>query len=202
MSLVQDHDIKMYCSGSPAIPVRHLIEKLEFFQDKLQSLQNQLRPIRLVSAASNQRHFFLTTEDRNFGYDLYRDQFEMIVKNNQPSDSQIYRCAVSHPQQRLFNLRLSIFNVLKYTEKSGCFDTMLKNVLITFLTKHQPELIDMIDPHSLSTREFIENVSYDINTTGEKNKAMMALTNFQRSDGQLFSASITNFETLFSFSFN
>ena len=79
---------------------------------------------------------------------------------------------------------------------------MLKNVLITFLTKHQPELIDMIDPHSLSTREFIENVSYDINTTGEKNKAMMALTNFQRSDGQLFSASITNFETLFSFSFN
>jgi len=76
---------------------------------------------------------------------------------------------------------------------------MLKNVLITFLTKHQPELIDMIDPHSLSTREFIENVSYDINTTGEKNKA---LTNFQRSVCQSFSASITTSKHYLVFSFN
>ena len=76
---------------------------------------------------------------------------------------------------------------------------MLKNVLVIFLTKHKPELMYMIEPHTLSTREFIGNLSYHINTTAEKTKAMMALTNFQRSVGQTFSASITNFETLFSF---
>ena len=128
----------------------------------------------------------------------------MIVKNNQPLDAQIFRCAVSHPQKKLFNLPLfnlplSILNVLKYAERLGCSDTMLKSVLVIFLTKHQPELTDMIDPHSLSTCEFIENVSYYINTTSEKNKAMLALTNFQRPVGQSFSASITNFEALFSF---
>ena len=76
---------------------------------------------------------------------------------------------------------------------------MLKTVLVIFLTKHKPELIDMIDPHTLSTREFIENLSFHIITTGEKTKAMMAPTNFHRSVGQTFSTSITNFEILFSF---
>ena len=84
----------------------------------------------------------------------------MVVKNNQPPDAQILRCAVNHPQQKLFNLPLSLLNVLKYTERIGCSNSMMKNLLIIFLTKHQPELVEMIDPHSLSTHEFLENVSY------------------------------------------
>ena len=107
-------------------------------------------------AASNQKDYFFSSEDQNFGYDPYQDRFIKIIKNNQPSDAQIYRCAVSHPGQKLFNLPLSILNVLKFTEKLGSSDSMLKTVLIIFLTKNKPELIDMIDPHTLSTRDFIE----------------------------------------------
>ena len=73
-------------------------------QNELNSLQKQLTPIVLISAASNQRHFFLTSEDCNMGYNPYKDAFEMVVKNNHPSDTQILRCAVHHPQQKLFNL--------------------------------------------------------------------------------------------------
>ena len=94
------------------------------------------------------------------GYNPYKDKFEMVVKNNQPPDAQILRCAVNHPQQKLFNLPLSLLYVLKYSERVGCSNSMLKNLLIIFLSKHQPELVEMIDPHSLSTREFLKNVSY------------------------------------------
>ena len=70
---------------------------------------------------------------------------------------------------------------------------------IIFLTKHQPELVDTIDPYSLSTREFLKNVSYRIKTAGEKTRALHALKKFTRPVGQSFSASITNFEALLSF---
>ena len=76
---------------------------------------------------------------------------------------------------------------------------MLKTVLIVFLQNYQPSLVDTIDPHSLSTREFLENVSYHINTAGEKTRALQALKKITRSLGQSFSAAITNFEALFSF---
>ena len=76
---------------------------------------------------------------------------------------------------------------------------MLKTVLIIFLQKYQPALVDTIDPHSLSTREFLENVSYHINTAGQKTRALQALKKFTRPVGQSFSAAITNFEALLSF---
>ena len=52
---------------------------------------------------------------------------------------------------------------------------MLKTVLIIFLQRYQPLLVDAIDPHSLTTREFLENISYNINTSGEKIRALQAL---------------------------
>ena len=61
---------------------RNYDNRMTHLQAEILNLQNQLQPIELVSAASNQRHFFLTNEDHNFGYDPYRDRFEMIVKNN------------------------------------------------------------------------------------------------------------------------
>ena len=84
-----------------------------------------------------------------WGYNPYKDQFEMVVNNNQPPEHQILRCAVHHPKQKLFNLPLSLLNVLKYSERVGCSNSMLKTLLIIFLTKHQPELVETIDPHSL-----------------------------------------------------
>ena len=93
----------------------------------------------------------------------------MVVKNNQPPEHQILWCAVHHPKQKLFNLPLSLLNVLKYSVRVGCSNSMLKTVLIIFLTKH-----------SLSTREFFENVSYHINTVGEKTRALQALKKFTR----------------------
>ena len=92
-------------------------ERHQLLQNELTSLNKQLHPITLLSAASNQRHFFLTSEDCNMGYNPYKDQFEMVVKNNKPPEPQILRCAVHHPQQKLFNLPLSLLNVLKYSER-------------------------------------------------------------------------------------
>ena len=71
-------------------------ERHRQLQNELASLQKHPNPITLLSAASNQRHFFLTSEDCNMGYNPYKDMFEMVVKNNQPSDTQILRCAVHH----------------------------------------------------------------------------------------------------------
>lgn len=76
---------------------------------------------------------------------------------------------------------------------------MMKTILIIFLQKHQPLLVDSIDPHSLTTREFLENITDNINTSGEKIKALQALKKFTRIVGQSFFSSITNFEALFSF---
>ena len=133
------------------------------------------------------------------GYNPYKDAFQMVVKNNQPSDTQILRCAVHHPQQKLFNLPLSLLNVLKYAERIGCSDAMLKTILIIFLQKYQPLLVDSVDPHSLTTKEFLENITYNINTSSEKIRALQALKKFTSTVSQSFSASITNFEALFSF---
>ena len=191
--------IVLLASNANATEERLYRDIFENVQNAIVGLYNQLQPVNLVSVASNQKHYFITAEDCNYGYNPYQDKFVHIVKNHQPSDAQIFRCAVSHQGQRLFNLPLSILNVLKFTEALGCSGTMLKNVLITFLNKHQPELIDDVDPHTLSTRCSLENISYHINTSAEKSKATTALTNFQRSMGQPFSAAITYFETLFTF---
>ena len=148
-------EIDMLCSQKQSLAESYNTERRLYedrhrqLQHDLASLQKQLTPITLLSAASNQRHFFLTSEDCNMGYNLYKDMFEMVVKNNQPSDTQILRCAMHHPQQKLFNLPLSLLNVLKYSERVGCSNSMLKTLLIIFLTKHQPELVETIDPHSL-----------------------------------------------------
>ena len=168
-------------------------------KNELISLQQQLSPILLVSSASNQRHFFLTSEDCNMGYNPYTDQFEMVIKTSQPQEPHILRCAAHHPQQKLFNLPLSLLNLLNYADRIGCSDAMLKTILIIFLQKHQPLLVDSVDPHSLTTREFLQNITFNINTTGEKLKALQALKKFTRNVGQSFSASVTNFEALFSF---
>ena len=42
-------------------------ERHQLLQNELTSLKNQLQPISLLSGASNQRLFFLTSEDRNMG---------------------------------------------------------------------------------------------------------------------------------------
>ena len=78
--------------------LKHYEDRHRQLQNELASLQKQLNPISLLSAASNQRHFFLTSEDFNMGYNPYKDQFEMVVKHNQPAETQILRCAVHHPQ--------------------------------------------------------------------------------------------------------
>ena len=93
------------------------------------------------------------------GYNPYTDSFEMVVKPSQPQDQHILRCAAHHPQQKLFNLPLSLLNLLNYADRIGCSDAMLKTILIIFLQKHQPLLVDSVDPHSLTTREFLQNVS-------------------------------------------
>ena len=76
---------------------------------------------------------------------------------------------------------------------------MIKTVLITFLTKYCPEFLDLVDPHTMSTRGFLESLSYDISTTQERAKALKALTDYERRPGQIFSAAVSNFETLFTF---
>ena len=45
---------------------------------------------------------FITSEDKNYGYHPYQDKYVQILKTHQPPDAQIFRCAVTHPGQRLF----------------------------------------------------------------------------------------------------
>ena len=66
---------KSYRAELAYYQARHLQLKNELI-----SLQQQLSPILLVSSASNQRHFFLTSEDCNMGYNPYKDCFEMVFK--------------------------------------------------------------------------------------------------------------------------
>ena len=120
------------------------------------------------------------------GYNPYKDQVEMFVKkqpNPRTSNSQM---GSTSSTAEIIQLATIPSECWKYSERVGCSNSMLKTVLIIFLSKHQPELVDTIDPHSLSTRKFLENVSYHINTTGEKTRALQALKKFQRPVGQSF----------------
>ena len=70
------------------------------------------------------------------GYNPYTNQFEMVVKTSQPQEPHILRCAAHHPQLKLFNLPLSLLNLLNYADRIGCSDAMLKTILIIFLQSH------------------------------------------------------------------
>ena len=88
------HSHKQSLAVSYQAELRLYEERHRLLQNELASLNKQLHPITLLSAASNQRHFFLTSEDYNLGYN-----------------------PVQHPQQKLFNLPLSLLNVFKYPER-------------------------------------------------------------------------------------
>ena len=117
-------------------------ERHQLLQNELTSLNKQLHPITLLSAASNQRHFFLTSEDYNMGYN-----------------------PVQHPQQKLFNLPLSLLNVFKYPERVWYSKSMLKTVLIIFIYK-TPTWVGRNNWSSLSINTWVSReclISYKYN---------------------------------------
>ena len=77
-------EIDMLCSQKQSLAkswqseLKHYEDCHRQLQNELASLEKQLNPITLLSAASNQRHFFLTSEDCNMGYNPYKDMFEMV----------------------------------------------------------------------------------------------------------------------------
>ena len=167
--------------------------------EDLRSLENEMIAIQTVSTHSNQKQFVLLKGNSLLGWLPGEEKYILIRQPKCPPKDEVFRHVSFEPESGLSNLPLSIYNLIIYADEIGATDDVLLNMLTSYLRKHKPTILDVLDTKKNSIAAIMEILSYHCSTEPEKQAVLQNLKHFKRDSQETFASAVTRFESLYVF---
>jgi hypothetical protein len=162
-------------------------------------LKGEYDAIRTLKINSHDRHWILKNENFTTGFHPLTGKNEKIVNNTLPTEAEIARLVCVHPETKCLNIPLTICCLIKYADKTGASDASLLAMLLMFLKKHCQQIYFAVNPKKSSLRSLIEALQLYCSCEEQISVISIELSKFTRHPGELFSESISKFDSLFTF---
>ena len=128
--------------------------------DQLAELENNFIPIQLLSTQSNQKNLTIRKQNCLVGWIPHQDKNVVIQNSSCPAESEIMRQISYEPETTLSNLPLSIHGLLLFADKIGATDQLLLTMLLIYLKKFKPHLLDILDSKKNNICAVIEALAF------------------------------------------
>ena len=168
-------------------------------QQELSDIEAQFLPIRLLSTQSNQKNLIVPKQNSYLGWIPHLSIYVKLICTKTPAENDIFRHISYEPESKLSNLPLSVFNLINFGDEIGADDKNLLTILIIYLKKFKPAILETLDTKKGNLSAVIESLAFHCTTAPEKASVMSRLRNFQRSKDESFAHSISKFDSLHQF---
>ena len=118
-----------------------------------------MAPIRTVSTQSNQKYLVVPKGNGIVGWLPGEDKYVPIQQAKVPAPDEVFRRISFEPESSLSNLPLSIFNLISFADEIGGTDAVLLSMIVLYLKKYKPTLLDSIDTKKRSIAAIMEILS-------------------------------------------
>ena len=168
-------------------------------QQELADIEAQFLPIRLLSTQSNQKNLIVPKQNSYLGWIPHLSLYVKLICTKVPPENDIFRHISYEPESKLSNLPLSLYNLINFGDEIGADDKNLLTMLIIYLKKFKPNILDTLDTKKGNLSAVIESLAFHCTTAPERQAVMSRLRNFQRAKDESFAHSIAKFDSLHQF---
>ena len=147
-------------------------------QQELADIEAQFLPIRLLSTQSNQKNLIVPKQNSYLGWIPHLSLYVKLICTKFPPENDIFRHISYEPESKLSNLPLSLYNLINFGDEIGADDKNLLTILIIYLKKFKPNILDTLDTKKGNLSAVIESLAFHCTTAPERQAVMSRLRNF------------------------